>query len=139
MYWLNPVHQILKSPHPPIPHHLTPPTHTHKHTHSHTHTHTDRHTPCSQHLWETLFFTLWRLNKFSRICSTYFENNKLKNETRELATKVTTVKKWPFYTNHDWYKLIKTLPNIGNRYNELVTIGKLLLDINMRKFWPSEK
>ena len=86
-----PAHQILKSPHPRIPHHLTPhthtQTHTHSHTHTHTHTHTHRHPPCSQHLWETLFFTFWRLKKFSRICSTYFENNKLKNETRELATK----------------------------------------------------
>ena len=73
--------------HPPSPY--LPPTHTHTqtHTYTHIHTHTHTHTPCSQHLWETLFFTLWSLNKFSRICSTYFENNKLKNETRELATK----------------------------------------------------
>ena len=39
-----PAHQILKSPHPRIPHHLTPHTHTQTHTHSHTHTHTHTHT-----------------------------------------------------------------------------------------------
>ena len=41
-----PAHQILKSPHPRIPHPLTPPpTHTQTHTHSHTHTHTHTQTP----------------------------------------------------------------------------------------------